>query len=81
MSGPPINWENHWRGWERTPEDLKAEQTGIENVARSLCWKKIKQKNDISIWQKPTNHVHCKMNRRVFKFPQFCPAQDPDKAW
>ncbi|KAG7994287.1 hypothetical protein I3843_01G050900 [Carya illinoinensis] len=81
LSGPPINWENHWRGWERTPEDLKAEQTGIENVARSLCWKKIRQKNDISIWQKPTNHVHCKMNRRVFKFPQFCPAQDPDKAW
>ncbi|KAA8516002.1 hypothetical protein F0562_019181 [Nyssa sinensis] len=27
LSGPPINWEKHWRGWERTSEDLKAEQS------------------------------------------------------
>ncbi|KAB2597630.1 methyltransferase PMT15 [Pyrus ussuriensis x Pyrus communis] len=60
LSGPPINWENHWKGWERTAEDLKAEQTTIENVAKSLCWKKLKQKGDLAIWQKPTNHVHCK---------------------
>ncbi|XP_059063539.1 probable methyltransferase PMT17 isoform X1 [Cryptomeria japonica] len=25
LSGPPINWQKHHRGWERTPEDLKAE--------------------------------------------------------
>ncbi|KAK4803815.1 hypothetical protein SAY86_003632 [Trapa natans] len=83
LSGPPINWQQHWRGWERTREDLNAEQSGIETIARSLCWKKLKQKEDIAIWQKPTNHIHCKINRKVFKFPQFCPAQDqdPDKAW
>ncbi|KAH7522687.1 hypothetical protein FEM48_Zijuj07G0165100 [Ziziphus jujuba var. spinosa] len=81
LSGPPINWENHWKGWDRTPEDLKAEQSVIETVARSLCWKKLKQKNDIAIWQKPTNHLHCIANRKVFKKPQFCQAQDPDRAW
>ena len=26
LSGSPINWKNHWRGWERTQEDLRAEQ-------------------------------------------------------
>lgn len=62
-------------------EDLKAEQTRIETIARSLCWKKLKQKEDIAIWQKPSNHIHCKINRKVFKFPQFCRAQDPDMAW
>ncbi|KAL9263285.1 putative methyltransferase PMT15 [Drosera capensis] len=81
LSGPPINWQSHWQGWARTKEDLESEQTTIESVAKSLCWKKIKQKGDIAIWQKPTNHIHCKKIRRVFKNPNFCNAQDPDNAW
>lgn len=81
FSGPPINWENRWKGWDRTPKDLEAEQNEIESVARSLCWKKLVQKDDIAIWQKPTNHIHCKLNRKVFKKPQLCPAPNPDKAW
>ncbi|XP_019189538.1 PREDICTED: probable methyltransferase PMT15 [Ipomoea nil] len=81
LSGPPINWETHWKGWNRTEEDLKAEQDQIESVARSMCWKKLKQKGDLSIWQKPTNHLHCKVNRKVFKKPLFCQNQDPDSAW
>ncbi|EEF50466.1 ATP binding protein, putative [Ricinus communis] len=81
LSGPPINWENHWKGWSRTPEDLNEEQTSIETVAKSLCWKKLVQKDDLAIWQKPTNHIHCKANRKVFKQPLFCESQDPDRAW
>ncbi|GAB4861829.1 hypothetical protein Ancab_037085 [Ancistrocladus abbreviatus] len=81
LSGPPINWEKHWRGWARTAEDLNSEQSAIEAVAKSLCWKKLMQKGDLAIWQKPTNHVHCKMNRRVFKKLNFCKAQHPDEAW
>lgn len=81
LSGPPVNWEKHWKGWERTEEDLQAEQSEIEAVARSLCWKKLTQKDDLAIWQKSTNHVHCKKTRKVFKKPQFCQGQDPDRAW
>uniref|UniRef100_A0A6M2ED50 Methyltransferase n=1 Tax=Populus davidiana TaxID=266767 RepID=A0A6M2ED50_9ROSI len=81
LSGPPINWEAHWEGWNRTREDLGAEQSQIEKVARSLCWKKLVQRKDISIWQKPTNHIHCKANRKVFKRPLFCKSQNPDMAW
>ncbi|GER31294.1 S-adenosyl-L-methionine-dependentmethyltransferases superfamily protein, partial [Striga asiatica] len=82
LSGPPVNWETHWKGWNRTRADLDAEQKSIESVARSLCWKKIVQKNDLAIWQKATNHVHCKLNRKVFKKPPFCQlGQDPDQAW
>lgn len=81
LSGPPINWEAHWKGWNRTREDLSSEQSTIEAIAKSLCWKKLKQKGDIAVWQKPTNHVHCKKNRRVFKKPRFCDAPDPDQAW
>ncbi|KAG5565700.1 hypothetical protein RHGRI_001573 [Rhododendron griersonianum] len=81
LSGPPINWERHWKGWRRTKEDLKAEQDVIESIARRMCWKKLLQKGELAIWQKPTNHIHCKKNRKVFKEPRFCLAQDPDTAW
>lgn len=81
LSGPPINWKRHWKGWERTQEDLNAEQSSIEALARSLCWKKIKESGDIAVWQKPTNHIHCKINRKVIKFPPFCSAPNPDSAW
>ncbi|KAJ0043063.1 hypothetical protein Pint_17396 [Pistacia integerrima] len=81
LSGPPINWKRYWKGWERTKEDLNAEQTAIENVAKSLCWKKLYDKDDIAIWQKPVNHLNCKVNRKLNQNPHFCPAQDPDKAW
>ncbi|KAL3618674.1 hypothetical protein CASFOL_037493 [Castilleja foliolosa] len=81
LSGPPVNWEKHWKGWNRTRSDLDAEQKGIESVARSLCWKKLVQKNDLSIWQKATNHQHCKINRKVFRKPLFCQGHDPDQAW
>ncbi|KAK0595185.1 hypothetical protein LWI29_004322 [Acer saccharum] len=81
LSGPPINWEKHYRGWQRTQEDLNNEQVSIENVAKSLCWTKVVQKNDIAIWQKPLNHLNCNVNRKLSKSLPFCPAHDPDKAW
>ncbi|XP_065870099.1 probable methyltransferase PMT16 [Euphorbia lathyris] len=81
LSGPPIRWKKYWKGWERTKDDLNAEQTKIENVAKSLCWKKLVEKDDIAIWQKPLNHLNCKLNKNT-QNPSFCPAnQDSDKAW
>ena len=82
LSGPPINWKQHWKGWERSQEDLKQEQDSIENAARSLCWKKVTEKGDFSIWQKPINHIECKKLKRVHKSPPICTkAVQPDSAW
>ncbi|KAI3793038.1 hypothetical protein L1987_35650 [Smallanthus sonchifolius] len=81
LSGPPINWQKHWKGWERTKEDLNEEQTRIEKVAKSLCWKKLAQKGDLAIWQKPINHLNCKTNSKFTRTPPFCPVQNPDSAW
>lgn len=77
LSGPPINWRKQWKGWQRSKEDLNDEQTTIEKVAKSLCWEKLIEKDNIAIWQKPINHLNCKANEN----PPLCPAQDPDKAW
>ncbi|KAL2540130.1 putative methyltransferase PMT18 [Abeliophyllum distichum] len=81
LSGPPIRWRKYWKGWQRSREDLNAEQTQIENVTKSLCWKKLVEKDDLAIWQKPTNHLHCKKIRKSYKNLPLCSAQDPDKAW
>ncbi|GLT84141.1 hypothetical protein SLE2022_023890 [Rubroshorea leprosula] len=81
LSGPPIRWRKYWKGWERTKEDLNEEQVNIEKVAKSLCWKKFVEKDDIAIWQKPLNHFNCKTNPNNNPNPSFCPTQDPDKAW
>uniref|UniRef100_A0A453P9Q2 Methyltransferase n=1 Tax=Aegilops tauschii subsp. strangulata TaxID=200361 RepID=A0A453P9Q2_AEGTS len=81
LSGPPINWKKYWKGWERSKEDLNAEQEAIEAVARSLCWKKIKEAGDIAVWQKPANHAGCKASRKAAKSPPFCSKKNADAAW
>lgn len=81
LSGPPIHWKKYWRGWERTKEDLKQEQDAIEDVAKRLCWKKVIEKNDLAIWQKPINHIECNKSREVYKTPEICKPSNPDTAW
>ncbi|XP_024542956.1 probable methyltransferase PMT16 [Selaginella moellendorffii] len=76
LSGPPVNWKLHWKSWQRTKEDLSGEMTAIENMAKSLCWKKIAEKGNLAIWQKPKDHTDCSNG------PEFCDKeQDPDLAW
>lgn len=81
LSGPPINWRRYWKGWERTKEDLNAEQNGIESIVKRLCWKKLVEKDDIAIWQKPINHFNCKRETKLAQNTNFCPDKDADKAW
>lgn len=69
LSGPPIRWKKYWRGWERTQEDLKQEQDAIEDVAKHLCWKKVIEKGDLAIWQKPINHIECVQSSQT---PNIC---------
>ncbi|XP_020276878.1 probable methyltransferase PMT17 [Asparagus officinalis] len=81
LSGPPIHWKKHHRGWERTEEDLKHEQDSIEDVAKRLCWKKVIEKGDLAIWQKPMNHIECIESRKVYEKPHICKGDNPDAAW
>lgn len=81
LSGPPIRWKKYWRGWERTQEDLKQEQDAIEDVAMRLCWKKVFEKGDLAVWQKPINHIRCVESRKLIKTPHICKSDNPDTAW
>ncbi|XP_020595542.1 probable methyltransferase PMT16 isoform X2 [Phalaenopsis equestris] len=81
LSGPPINWKQMYKGWERTPEDLEAEQNDIEDLAQKLCWKKVAEKGPIAVWRKPTNHLHCATKLKTLNSLHFCEGRDPDTAW
>ncbi|CAK9149768.1 unnamed protein product [Ilex paraguariensis] len=81
LSGPPIRWKNYWRGWERTQEDLKQEQDAIENVAKRLCWKKVIERGDLAVWQKPTNHIECIKTSATHHTSHMCKSDNADAAW
>lgn len=81
LSGPPVNWKTHWKSWQRTEEDLKEEQDAIEDLAKRLCWKKIVEKNNLAIWQKPWNHKNCAKFHKSGPLPRICKGEDADVAW
>ncbi|PKA46496.1 putative methyltransferase PMT17 [Apostasia shenzhenica] len=81
LSGPPIHWKKYYQGWERTQEDLKQEQDSIEEVAKRICWKKVIEKEDLAVWQKPINHRECIESRKLYKTPHICKNDNADAAW
>ncbi|XP_020592964.1 probable methyltransferase PMT18 [Phalaenopsis equestris] len=82
LSGPPIHWKKYYRGWERSQQDLKHEQDAIEELATQICWKKVIEKEDLSIWQKPINHNKCINSRKIYKTPHICKNSSiADSAW
>ncbi|KAM7269058.1 hypothetical protein ACFE04_024555 [Oxalis oulophora] len=81
LSGPPIHWKKYWKGWERTQDDLEQEQNSIEDVFKRMCWKKVVEKDDLAIWQKPINHIECVNIKKAFKTPHICKSDNPDVAW
>jgi Putative S-adenosyl-L-methionine-dependent methyltransferase len=81
LSGPPVHWRKYYVGWERTKEDLKEEQDSIEEVAKRLCWKKVVEKGDLAVWQKPINHMECVNSRKTIKTPHICKSDNGDAAW
>ncbi|KAJ0818447.1 putative S-adenosyl-L-methionine-dependent methyltransferase [Helianthus annuus] len=80
LSGPPINWRNKYTASDGTTIDPKKELARLEDLARRLCWRKLKGKGPIAVWQKPNNHIEC--NKRNSKFHKFCDKNDdPDDGW
>ncbi|KAL9167119.1 hypothetical protein ABFS82_05G076000 [Erythranthe guttata] len=76
LSGPPINWKTYYKTWKRSKEDLKAEQSRIEELAESLCWEKKYEKGDVAIWQKKVNDKSC-----ARKSDNFCQSSDDGDVW
>ncbi|KAM7468542.1 hypothetical protein LguiB_016104 [Lonicera macranthoides] len=80
LSGPPINWRNNYRSWQRPKEDLEEEQRKIEEIAKLLCWEKISEKGEMAIWQKKVNANSCRRTQDTAQ-ATLCKSIDPDDVW
>lgn len=76
LSGPPINWKNNYKSWQRPREELEEEQRKIEETAKLLCWEKKYEKGEIAVWQKRVNAESCTSRQATF-----CKSDDPDDVW
>lgn len=79
LSGPPINWRNFYKAWQRPKEELEEEQRKIEEIAKLLCWEKMSEKGETAIWQKSVNAGSCRRSEDDSQ-ASFCET-DPDDVW
>ncbi|CAA6672073.1 unnamed protein product [Spirodela intermedia] len=59
LSGPPVNYENRWKGWNTTIEEQKSNFDGLKKLLTSMCFKLYNQKDDIAVWQKASDGAAC----------------------
>lgn len=80
LSGPPINWRNFYKAWQRPKEELEEEQRKIEEIAKLLCWEKKSEKGETAIWQKSVNAESCRRSEDDSQ-ATFCETADADDVW
>ncbi|KAJ8504535.1 hypothetical protein OPV22_005421 [Ensete ventricosum] len=80
LSGPPVNYENRWRGWNTTVEEQKADFEKLKKLLTSMCFKLYTIKDDIAVWQKSSDSCYDQLT--LASFPPKCDdSMDPDSAW
>ncbi|MED6170090.1 hypothetical protein PIB30_027555 [Stylosanthes scabra] len=78
LSGPPINWKNNYKQWQRSQVELEKEQRNIEDTAKLLCWEKKYEKGDTAIWRKRLN---CSRLDTRSATAAVCKSTNSDHVW
>ncbi|KAK4435556.1 putative methyltransferase PMT20 [Sesamum alatum] len=82
LSGPPVNYENRWRGWNTTIEEQKSDYEKLQELLTSMCFKLYKKKDDIAVWQKSSDNSCYKKLEVPDNYPAKCDdGTEPDSAW
>ncbi|KAB5573793.1 hypothetical protein DKX38_000987 [Salix brachista] len=83
LSGPPVNYENRWRGWNTTVEEQKSDYDKLQELLTSMCFKLYDKKDDIAVWQKASdNNCYSKKLANTDAYPPKCDdSLEPDSAW
>ncbi|KAL6979974.1 methyltransferase [Sarracenia purpurea var. burkii] len=82
LSGPPVNYENHWRGWNTTIEEQKSDYEKLQDLLTSICFKLYNKKDDIAVWQKSKdNSCYTKLAAPDSYPPKCDDGTEPDSAW
>ncbi|KAK1303821.1 putative methyltransferase PMT21 [Acorus calamus] len=81
LSGPPVNYEHRWRGWNTTVEEQKSDFDKLKKLLTSMCFKLYNKKDDIAVWQKSADNS-CYEKHAPESFPPKCDdSMEPDAAW
>ncbi|XP_073131805.1 probable methyltransferase PMT20 [Henckelia pumila] len=82
LSGPPVNYENRWRGWNTTIEEQKSDYEKLQELLTSMCFKLYKKKDDIAVWQKLSDSsCYSKLDAPDVYPPKCDDSLEPDSAW
>ncbi|KAH7835810.1 hypothetical protein Vadar_030082 [Vaccinium darrowii] len=82
LSGPPVNYENRWRGWNTTIEDQKSDYEKLQDLLASMCFTLYNKKDDIAVWQKSNDNTCYSKLAIPDAYPPKCDdGTEPDSAW
>ncbi|XP_068649770.1 probable methyltransferase PMT20 [Aristolochia californica] len=81
LSGPPVNYQNRWKGWNTTIAEQKKDYDDLQKLLKNMCFKLYAQKDDIAVWQKASDSS-CYDKLGVDAYPPKCDdSTEPDAAW
>ncbi|KAL3740847.1 hypothetical protein ACJRO7_022036 [Eucalyptus globulus] len=79
LSGPPVNYQNRWRGWNTTVQEQKSDYDRLQKLLTSMCFKLYNKKDDIAMWQKTSNSkMFCQLQNLLERFLQHNRLAKPD---
>ncbi|XP_030535389.1 probable methyltransferase PMT21 [Rhodamnia argentea] len=82
LSGPPVNYEHRWRGWNTTVEEQKSDYDKLQDLLSSMCFKLYSKKDDIAVWQKSSDNTCYNKLANPDAYPPKCDdSLEPDAAW
>ncbi|KAL0407984.1 UNVERIFIED_CONTAM: putative methyltransferase PMT20 [Sesamum radiatum] len=82
LSGPPVNYERRWRGWNTTIEVQRADYEKLQDLLTSMCFELYNKKGDIAVWQKLSDKSCYKKLEAPDYYPPKCDdGNEPDSAW
>ncbi|KAK4801340.1 hypothetical protein SAY86_021827 [Trapa natans] len=83
LSGPPVNYENRWKGWDTTVEQQRTDYEKLQDLLSSMCFKLYAKKDDIAVWQKSSDDsCYTKQLSDPDAYPPKCDdSLEPDSAW
>lgn len=81
LSGPPVNYKVHWKGWDSTEEKQKSDLDKLQDLLERMCYKLYAMEEDIAVWKKPMDDT-CLSERGEDAEPALCDdSVDADAAW
>ncbi|KAK9716115.1 hypothetical protein RND81_06G212000 [Saponaria officinalis] len=83
LAGPPVNYENRWRGWNTTIDEQRSDYEKLQELLTGMCFELFDKKDDIAVWRKASdNECYDKKLASPDAYPPKCDdSVEPDSAW